>query len=53
MGRTLFVNPSKQQEDEYVALSEAQTAAIAALVEGARLSDAYEAALQVLKVGIG
>ena len=45
------MDPSSLQEAEYTAVNEAHGAAIAALVEGAPMSAAYNAALQVLKVG--
>jgi Xaa-Pro aminopeptidase len=51
VARTYFVDPSKQQEAEYAALQEAQAAAVAALVEGAPMSAAYEAVVATLKVG--
>jgi nucleosome binding factor SPN SPT16 subunit len=50
VARTYFVDPSKQQEEQYAAIVEAQAAAIAALVEGAPMSAAYEAVVGVLKV---
>lgn len=50
MGRTYFVNPTADQEKAYNALVAAQTAAIAALVEDAEISRAYEAAVESLKV---
>lgn len=50
VARTYFVDPSKQQEAEYAALQEAQAAAVAALVEGAPMSAAYEAVVETLKV---
>ncbi|EFN58683.1 hypothetical protein CHLNCDRAFT_140286 [Chlorella variabilis] len=49
VARTYFVDPSKQQEAEYAALQEAQAAAVAALVEGAPMSAAYEAVVETLK----
>jgi nucleosome binding factor SPN SPT16 subunit len=51
IARTLFVDPSKQQEQEYSAVLAAQTAAIGALVEGAPMSAAYTAAVAALQVG--
>jgi nucleosome binding factor SPN SPT16 subunit len=50
VGRTYFVNPTADQEKAYNAIVTAQTAAIAALVENAEISRAYEAALESLKV---
>lgn len=50
MARTYFVDPSKEQEAQYAALQEAQAAAVAALVEGAPMSAAYDAAVAALKV---
>jgi nucleosome binding factor SPN SPT16 subunit len=50
VGRTYFVNPTTDQEKAYNAILTAQTAAIAALVENAEISRAYEAALESLKV---
>ena len=51
VARTYFVDPSKEQEAHYAALQEAQAAAVAALVEGAPMSAAYEAVVATLKVG--
>lgn len=50
MGRTYFVDPSKEQEAQYAAVQEAQAAAVAALVEGAPMSAAYEAVVGTLRV---
>jgi nucleosome binding factor SPN SPT16 subunit len=50
IGRTYFVDPSKQQEEEYAALLAAQNAAIAALIPGAPMSAAYKAAVKALEV---
>lgn len=50
IARTYFVDPNQQQQDEYVALQEAHAAAVAALVEGASMSAAYEAVVKVLEV---
>jgi Xaa-Pro aminopeptidase len=44
------VDPNKEQEAQYAALQEAQAAAVAALVEGAPMSAAYEAVVATLKV---
>lgn len=49
VARTYFVDPSKEQEAQYAALQEAQAAAVAALVEGAPMSAAYEAVVATLK----
>lgn len=46
------MNPNKEMEEQYAAVSAAHAAAIAALVEGAPMSAAYAAATQVLKVGL-
>ena len=51
-GRTYLINPSKQQEQEYVALSAAMDAAVSALKPGAPCSDAYAAAIKELQVRI-
>lgn len=53
VARTYFVDPSEQQEEQYAAIVEAQAAAIAALVEGAPMSSAYEAVVAVFKVSPG
>ncbi len=50
IARTYFVDPNKQQEAEYAALFSAQQAAVAALVEGAPMSAAYEAVVKTLQV---
>ena len=50
VARTYFVDPNKEQEAQYAALQEAQAAAVAALVEGAPMSAAYEAVVATLKV---
>jgi Xaa-Pro aminopeptidase len=50
VGRTYFVDPNKEMEEQYAAVNAAHAAAIAALVEGAPMSAAYTAAAQVLKV---
>ena len=50
VARTYFVDPNKEQEAQYAALQEAQAAAVAALVEGAPMSAAYEAVVSTLKV---
>ncbi len=52
VGRTYFVDPSKEQEAQYAALQEAQAAAVAALVEGAPMSAAYEAVVATLRVSV-
>jgi Xaa-Pro aminopeptidase len=44
------VDPNKEIEEQYAAVSAAHAAAIAALVEGAPMSAAYAAAAQTLKV---
>lgn len=49
VGRTYFVDPSKEQEAQYAALQEAQAAAVAALVEGAPMSAAYDAVVATLR----
>lgn len=51
VARTYFVDPNARQEAEYAALFAAQQAAIAALVEGAPMSAAYEAVVKTLQVG--
>ena len=51
VARTYFVDPTKEQEEQYAALQEAQAAAVAALVEGAPMSAAWDAAVATLKVG--
>lgn len=48
MGRTYFIDPKPKQKNEYQAVVDAQAAAIAALVDGAKMSSAYEAAISVL-----
>ena len=50
VARTYVIDPSKEQEAQYKALLDAQAAAIAALVEGAPLSAAHEAATATLQV---
>lgn len=50
VGRTYFVDPSKEQEAAYAAVQEAQAAGVAALVEGAPMSAAYEAVVAALQV---
>lgn len=50
VGRTYFINPTSDQEKAYNAVVGAQAAAIAALVDGADVSRAYEAAFESLKV---
>lgn len=52
VGRTYFVDPNKEMEEQYAAVNAAHAAAIAALVEGAPMSAAYAAAAQTLKVGL-
>lgn len=49
MGRTYFIDPTARQKEEYQAVLGAQSAAIASLVEGAKMSSVYEAALSTLK----
>ncbi|KAI3435579.1 hypothetical protein D9Q98_001644 [Chlorella vulgaris] len=49
VARTYFVDPSGEQELRYAALQEAQAAAVAALVEGAPMSAAYQAVVSTLK----
>ena len=49
IGRTYFIDPSKEQEAQYAAVSAAHAAAIAALVDGAPMSAAYDAAVKALK----
>lgn len=53
VARTYFVDPSKEQAEQYAALQEAQAAAVAALVEGAPMSAAYDAVVDTLKVRRG
>ena len=53
MARTYFVDPSKEQEAQYAALQAAQAAAVAALVEGAPMSAAYQAVVDTLKARRG
>jgi nucleosome binding factor SPN SPT16 subunit len=43
------VDPKPEQKAQYMAVCEAQGAAIAALTDGAKMSAAYEAAVSVLK----
>ena len=50
VARTYVIDPSKEQEAQYRALLDAQAAAIGALVEGAPLSAAHEAATATLQV---
>ena len=50
VGRTYLINPSKQQEQEYVALAAAMDAAVSALKPGAPCSDAYAAVVKALQV---
>jgi nucleosome binding factor SPN SPT16 subunit len=49
ISRTLLVDPSKAQEASYGAILKAQSAAIDALIPGAKLSSAYHAAVASLK----
>lgn len=49
VSRTLLVDPSTTQQAEYAAIAAAQSAAIGALVEGAKMSAAYNAAVSALK----
>ncbi|CAL5222238.1 g4572 [Coccomyxa viridis] len=49
VGRTYLINPSKQQEQEYAALSAAMDAAVSALKPGAPCSDAHAAAVKALQ----
>lgn len=49
VGRTYLVNPSQKQEQEYAALLAAQEAAIAALLDGAPMSNASEAVVRTLQ----
>lgn len=49
IGRTYFVNPNEDKEKTYNIVLEAQKAAIEALVDGARTSDVYDAAFNILK----
>lgn len=49
IGRTYFVNPTKEKELKYNIALEAHKAAIQALTEGSKAKDAYDAALKVLK----
>ena len=44
------MDPNKEQEAQYAVLQQAQAAAVAALVEGAPMSAAYEAVVATLKV---
>jgi Xaa-Pro aminopeptidase len=46
------VDPNKEMEEQYAAVTAAHAAAIAALVEGAPMSAAYAAAAQTLKVSL-
>ena len=49
IGRTYFVNPTKEKESKYAIAFEAHSAAVKALVEGAIASDVFNAVLNVLK----
>ncbi len=48
IGRTYFVNPTKEKEKIYNAVLEAENAAIQALVEGSKVKDVYAAAIKSL-----
>lgn len=49
IGRTYFIDPTEEQKAVYAAVHDAQAAAIAALVEGAKISAAYDAAVKTLQ----
>eukprot|EP00798_Chlamydomonas_sp_ICE-L_P025578 gene25578-11229_t len=49
VGRTYLINPTKKQEDEYLALLAAQEAIIASLVEGASISSIVEVGCKILR----
>lgn len=49
IGRTYFVNPTKEKEKKYNIALEAQKAAIHTLVEGVKMKDVFDAAVRVLK----
>ena len=49
VGRTYFVNPSETKKARYAAALEAHTAAVKALVAGAKTGDVYAAAEAVLR----
>ena len=49
IGRTYFVNPTKEKESKYAIAFQAHEAAVKSLVEGSKASDAYKAAVNVLK----
>ena len=50
VARTYLVDPINEQEVQYAAVLEAQASAIAALVEGAPMSAAWDAVVSTLKV---
>jgi len=50
IGRTYFVNPTKEKEAKYAVVFEAHSAAIQALTEGQKASDVYEAARRIIQV---
>ena len=47
------MDPNKEQQAQYEAVQAAHAAAVAALVEDAPMSAAYQAVVQALKVGSG
>jgi len=49
VGRTYFINPTEEKKAKYGIALEAHAAAVKALVDGRKASDAYEAALKVLQ----
>ena len=52
IGRTFFVNPTKEKQEKYAIILSAHTAAIKAMVDGAKASDVYTNAVSVLRVRI-